>query len=190
MNEPSPTTDFGTLLTIIRMIGLHRGLKAGGICASTVWKRLEWLDILRQAITQHLPQGPDFPDHDACLLQFSHNNVWHDSAWVEKQLTSAGFEDVQIELLPTKHRFTREEFMENFGGVVVEYLMRNAWGAEIAKKHAEAAREAIWRFIEDKAPLLPGDLDGDNTSEPVLELELDALIVIARKGASSVPAVL
>ena len=190
MNEPSLATVLDRLLTVRRATGLYRGLKAGGICAFTVWKRLEWLDVLRQAITQHLPQAPAYPDHDACLLQFSHNNVWHDSAWIERQLASAGFEDVQIEMLPTKHRFTREEFMENFGGVVVEYLTRNAWGPEIAKKHAGAAREAIWRFIDDKAQLMPGDLVGDDTSEPILELELDALIVIARKGASGVPAVL
>ena len=79
--------------------------------------------------------------------------------------------------------------MDNFGSAVVEYLMRNAWGPETAKKHTEVAREAIWRFIDDKAQLVStGQEEEDDAAEPILELELDALIVIARKGASSVPA--
>jgi SAM-dependent methyltransferase len=154
--------------------GLHRTLKPDGIFAFTVWHRLEWIDVLRTAIRSSISEAPAFPDSDTCLLHFSNYHAWHDPSWVRIKLSEQGFTDVEIEVLPTRHRFTKEEFMENFGGCVVSYLTKCAWGIEAAEKYKEKIAFALEKYLSDKG-------------EGEIELELDALVVTAKKGTVEVP---
>lgn len=155
------------------MKGLHRGLKAGGVCAFTVWQRLSWIDVLRSAI-RSIHEAPAFPDSQTCLLHFSNYHAWHDPAWIRGKLADHDFAEVQIEMLPTKHRFTKEEFMDNFGGCVVAYLTKCAWGQKAAENYKDKVAYALENYLAEKG------VDG-------LELELDALVVTAKKGQRDIP---
>lgn len=76
--------------------------------------------------------------------------------------------------MPTKHRFTKEEFMDNFGGCVVAYLTKCAWGQKAAEKYKEKISGALDKYLSARG-------------EDGLELELDALVVVAKKGDKDTP---
>ena len=154
--------------------GLHRTLKPHGTFAFTVWHRLEWIDILRQAIKQEISEAPAFPDSETCLFHFSSFNAWHDPDWVRSKLSEHDFTSVEVQVMPTKHRFTKEEFMDNFGGCVVAYLTKCAWGQKSAEKYKEKISVALEKSLSARG-------------EDGLELELDALVVVTKKGDKDTP---
>lgn len=153
--------------------GLHRSLKADGIFAFTVWQRLEWIEVLRKAI-RSISEAPALPDSETCLLNFSNFHAWHDPTWMRAKLEEHNFTDIEIEELPTRHRFTKGEFMDNFGGCVVAFLTKCAWGQQAAEKYKQKVSVALDSYLASKG-------------EDGFELELDALVVTAKKGSEDVP---
>lgn len=57
---------------------------------------------------------------------------------------------------------------------MVDYLVKNAWGIEAATKYKGKIAQALDKYLEDRG-------------EEELELELDALVVVAKKGKNHIP---
>lgn len=90
--------------------------------------------------------------------------------------------NIIIEEHTATHRYTKHEFMENFGTAALEHILKQTWG----RKHFQSPevkdnlRNTVWEYL---VKCYPGE-----TTE--IELELTALVVVTRKATdvSPVPA--
>lgn len=79
-----------------------------------------------------------------------------------------------IEEITSTHRYTKHEFMSNFGTSVLDHLLAAAWGKERLSKDETRRdlREAVSRYL---IKICPDQMDE-------IELELTALVVVVKKG--------
>ncbi|KAJ1715193.1 methyltransferase family protein [Aspergillus flavus] len=78
------------------LIEAHRVLQAGGIFACTSWAKVEWMELLVQAVHKVRPVGKDnnsTQPRETSLIP----THWKDAAGVKEELESAGFRDVHTE---------------------------------------------------------------------------------------------
>lgn len=80
---------------------------------------------------------------------------------------------ITIEEVSSIHRYTKHEFMSNFGTSVLDHLISASWGKESITKEESRRnlKEAILRYL---IRLCPDQFDE-------IELELKALVVVVRK---------
>jgi SAM-dependent methyltransferase len=144
-----------------------RVLKPGGICGFTTWSYLSWICLLRSAIAT-IPGAPSFPHEQDVLLYLSNQKPWHDQPFVQETLDKAGFVDIKIEEFTAIHAFTKQQFIETFGGAVVRYLTRRIFGKETAETYLSQIPDALDKYLDKHHP------NG-------VDLEVRSLIVIAKK---------
>lgn len=79
-----------------------------------------------------------------------------------------------IEEISSTHRYTKHEFMSNFGTSVLDHLLAAAWGKERLSRDEtrRELREAVSRYL---IKICPDQMDE-------IELELTALVVVIKKG--------
>ncbi|KAF7617450.1 methyltransferase family protein [Aspergillus flavus] len=78
------------------LIEAHRVLQAGGVFACTSWAKVEWMELLVQAVHKVRPVGKDnnsTQPRETSLIP----THWKDAAGVKEELESAGFRDVHTE---------------------------------------------------------------------------------------------
>lgn len=80
-----------------------------------------------------------------------------------------------IEEVASIHRYTKHEFMSNFGTSVLDHLISASWGKQTIEKEESrnALRQAVLRYLIKLYP--------DQSDE--IELDLKALVVVVRKDA-------
>lgn len=80
---------------------------------------------------------------------------------------------IAIEEVASVHRYTKHEFMSNFGTSVLDHILTATWGRQSISREEtrKELREALMRYL---VKLCPDQLDE-------IELELKALVVVVRK---------
>ena len=81
----------------------------------------------------------------------------------------ASANSVIIEEISSTHRYSKHEFMENFGSTVVYYILSHEWGKAKLNKPGvkEDIKAAIWKYLQDCYP--------NETDE--IKIDLTALVV-------------
>lgn len=90
---------------------------------------------------------------------------------------SASTGSLVIEEMTSTHRYTKHEFMSNFGTSVLDHLICASWGKESISKEAtrKELREALLRYLHR---ICPDQLDE-------IELDLKAIVVVIKKSEGS-----
>lgn len=80
---------------------------------------------------------------------------------------------ILIEEVSSIHRYTKHEFMSNFGTSVLDHLISSSWGKQSISKE-ETRKELTEALLRYLIKLCPDQFDE-------IELEMKALVVIVRK---------
>jgi hypothetical protein len=145
---------------------MNRILVPGGINAFSTWETVGWLAYVQQAF-KRIPGAPLFPDQKDGFAQIQHGNRWEDREWI-KQTVSKHFAEVQIYSLPKVHKISSEQFVQTFGGPMVQGMLSLFWREEDKEKYGKELPHALQSMFEEQ-------------KIATVDLQMNALITVAKK---------
>ncbi|KAF7555784.1 hypothetical protein G7Z17_g1907 [Cylindrodendrum hubeiense] len=128
----------------------QRILKPGGIFGATTFHsdNTFWIPDMRSAFAS-FPFKAHFPEE--VKMQMHSDGDWTDPAWIEENLRTQGFVDVQVKLnRGTYHLRDADEYITTFG-TMIGWLTNTWWDEETRKAHpSEEVKKLMKSHLEEK----------------------------------------
>lgn len=143
-------------------------LRSGGVCALSTWHTVGWIPYARAAFDT-ITDAPTFPDTETFMNSFG-KGPWHNPAFVEQQLATHGFENIEVQTVPSSTTMpSPEKFAELFSGMTVQMTTR-FWSDEDRNKYSGLIGPALLKVLIEKY--------GEGQA---FELEMVAIVATCRK---------
>jgi SAM-dependent methyltransferase len=146
-----------------------RILKPGGTCGITTWSYYGWLPQMREALATLPEPCPPFPTDEAMLGLFP-TGAWHKKEFVEGQLSSYGFTDIDVRDEPISISSYIPEIYESFNFIVLPLIMNKFWSEADKERCGKLAEPAIIKYFAEKYG-----------KDVLIEQHYSAIVATARK---------
>jgi len=138
------------------------------MCALSTWETIGWVPDVRAALAT-ITGAPPFPDAETFRGTMG-KGQWHLPEFVEQQLATHGFEEIEVEVVPSSSFIESAAFYaEQYSEMMVQLTTR-FWNDEDRDKYGGLVKPALLKYLTEKY----------GEGKP-FEMKMVAIIATARK---------